>query len=95
MTNEQIDKLKERLERLEYMNSNPIFTVTFIDVKLFQDELGNLFLSYLAINEVDKTNEMCYLEYDETGKETILNKSGNFTSDELKDMFMTLKPFAF
>ena len=93
MTTEQIEKIKYRLEVLEYMNSSVTHPYKFKDVKMYQDDLGNLFLYYVSINEVDKTPTYMYVEYDFAGNETVLNKDEGFTIEELKTMFLSLKPF--
>ena len=92
-TEPQLEKMQYRLEVLESMNSDLTSTFKFKDLKMFRDMLGNLFMSYVSINEARGTYDYFYIEFDREGKETLLNESGRFSVDELKDMFSTLQPF--
>jgi|688.fasta_scaffold160796_2 hypothetical protein len=94
-TDEQIEKLTYRLDVLEHMNSNITSVYKFKDVKLFEDSLGNIFLSYISVDQAQKTYDYFYIEYDKLGNETILNKDGRFSQDELKAMFLNFKQLDF
>lgn len=91
-TENQLAKIYTRVTTCQALNTKVGSNAKVEDMKVFTDELDNLFLSYLSISSIgDKTYETFYLKYDKEGNEIILNRSG-FTSEELVDMFSRLKP---
>jgi hypothetical protein len=91
-TDIQLIKLQERLTICENLNTKVGSNSKIEDLKMFVDELNNIFISFVSITSVgEKEYKKLYLEFNRDGQETLLNRSG-FSTDELEMMFSNLKP---
>ena len=90
-SNAQLLKVQERILMCEQLNKKIGSNVKITDLKLFSDELNNIFVSYLSEDLSGDINyEVFYFKYDKEGKETVLNRAG-FSKDELENMFSKFK----